>query len=110
MAYEVPSAWATDAWTKHELADGYAPLHKFLPGQGSPGAARAFTVPDQSPHILVTADDGGYVDVLVPTDTVFKYEKVTVIESTGTVGSPATGDVDGDGIVEVFGEWLVPTK
>ena len=107
LAYEVPSEWATDAWTKHELADGYAPLHRFLPGQGSPGAARAFPVSNQSPHIIVTADDGGYVDMLVPTGAAFEYEKVTVIESTGTIGSPATGDVDGDGIAEVFGELLV---
>ena len=106
LAYEVPSEWATDTWTKHELADGYAPLHRFLPGQGSPGAARAFPVSNQSPHIIVTADDGGYVDMLVPTGAAFEYEKVTVIESTGTVGSPATGDVDGDGIAEVFGELL----
>jgi len=106
LAYEVPSEWATDTWTKHELADGYAPLHRFLPGQGSPGVARAFPVSNQSPHIIVTADDGGYVDMLVPTGAAFEYEKVTVIESTGTVGSPATGDVDGDGIAEVFGELL----
>ena len=76
LAYEVPSKWATEAWTKHELADGYAPLHSYLPGQGSPGAASAFSVPDLAPHIIVTADDGGFVDMLVPTNTDFEYEKV----------------------------------
>ena len=55
--------------------------------------------------IVVSADDGGWVDLLVPRiddGDDWGYEKTRVIQSTGTIGTPAVGDVDGDGIPEVF--------
>merc|ERR1711907_202305 len=79
-----------EAWERHTLATGYKPLHKLLPGQGSPGTAYAFHIsaanstntpmesPDvtrqqtsesavEYPVILVSADDGGWFDLLTRT-------------------------------------------
>lgn len=65
------------AWAKHILATGYKPIHSFLPGAGAPGTARAFQIdPTDSkskPSIIVSADDGGFVDLLTPTDQDWKY-------------------------------------
>ena len=117
LAYEQPVARRskqedhTDSsgWVKHVLADGYKPLKAFLPGRGSPGTAVAFDAGPLSSSsrawIVVSADDGGWVDLLVPRiddGDDWGYEKTRVIQSTGTIGTPAVGDVDGDGIPEVF--------
>lgn len=110
LAYELPSeGWSTpDAvWPKHELADGYAPLKPF-PGSGSPGTAVSFPSPigGVKPWIVVSADDGGWVDLLVPTtdDQVddWSYNKTRIVQSDGTVGTPAIGDLDNDGIPELI--------
>ena len=55
---------------------------------------------------MVSADDGGWVDMLVPSDANasdnWEYVKTRIVQSTGTVGTPAVGDVDGDGVPELF--------
>mgnify|MGYP002838151420 CR=1 FL=1 len=112
LAYEAPDgdAWKDPAavWEKHVLADGYVPLKAYLPGRGSPGTAVAFDPSSNSskPWIVVSADDGGWVDMLVPSDANasdnWEYVKTRIVQSTGTVGTPAVGDVDGDGVPELF--------
>jgi len=92
------------AWTKHTLATGYKPKVIFPPGQGSPGTAHAFKVKDDSndkPAIIVSADDGGWVDVLFAnsTDTAdWSYSQNRLVNSTGTVGTVTSPmDVTGSG-------------
>ena len=75
-AYEQPGDWKAGNWTKHTLAKGYKPTLPFLPGRGSPGTATAFFVRESDarkegarPAVVVSADDGGFVDLLLP-DTV----------------------------------------
>lgn len=125
LAYLQPSpslagAWRTEPWPKYVLADGYKPTMAIIPGRGSPGTATPFAPPPSTaadaaadgavrPWIAVSADDGGWVDVLVPPSTdnsdpdqEWVYAKSRVLNSTGTVGTVACGDVDGDGVAELF--------
>jgi hypothetical protein len=107
IAYEQPSDWRIVSWPKHTLATGYTPIQPYLPGRGSPGTARAFQldyVSRTQPSILVSADDGGFVDLLLPSDVAFSYQKFRVVNSTNTIGSLAIGDIDGDG----YPEFAVP--
>ena len=96
-AYEQPHGdWRTERWTKHTLATGYKPTLPFLPGRGSPGAALAFLPSPQQPRpsILVSADDGGFVDLLTPSaPTGWDYLKQRVVNSSGTIGSLAVADL-----------------
>lgn len=95
---------------KTKIADGYKPTKAFLPGRGAPGRATSFHIHDSdtTKAILVSADDGGFVDLLVPDNSVnsdaFSYNKIRVLNSTGTVGTPSIMDVDGDG----YAEFAVP--
>jgi hypothetical protein len=106
------------SWPKHVLADGYKPLKAYLPGRGSPGTATPFPAPpstqgtsgsggrstgtststststspgDGKPWVAVSADDGGWVDVLSPLSPAdpadWAYAKDRVVQSTGTVGT-----------------------
>jgi hypothetical protein len=115
-----PSAWRTEPWPKHVLADGYKPKKAYLPGRGSPGTATPFAPPPtqsaamttsgERPWLAVSADDGGWVDLLVPppagnddpSANPWLYAKTRVVSSSGTVGTVAAGDVDGDGVAELF--------
>jgi len=87
-----------EAWEKHTLATGYKPLHPHLPGQGSPGFAYAFQVSEtEVPLILVSADDGGWFDLLQRTDA-WTYNVTQLVNTTGTVGSQTKPmDIDGSG-------------
>eukprot|EP01043_Picozoa_sp_COSAG02_P030942 COSAG02_NODE_1999_length_10148_cov_15.105483_4_plen_439_part_00 len=105
-AYEQPLGdWRTEKWTKHTLATGYKPTLPFLPGRGSPGAALAFVPAEHRqqqgeprPSILVSADDGGFVDLLTPSAPLgWSYLKQRVVNSTGTVGTLAVADLTGKG-------------
>jgi len=107
FAYEQPKDFKAEGakWVVHRLADGYKPTKAFLPGRGAPGYAQAFFVnkkTDVIPSILVSGDDAGVVDLLTPVPSkAFEYSKVRLVNSTGTVGSPAIGDIDGDGFAEI---------
>jgi len=58
---------------------------------------------DDLPSILVSGDDAGVVDLLIPTgSSPFQYEKIRMVNSTGTVGTPAISDLNGDGLAEVI--------
>lgn len=108
FAYEQPKDFKSkDAkWTVHRLADGYKPTKAFLPGRGAPGTAKSFYInkkTDTLPSILVSGDDAGVVDILIPTGgSQFEYEKVRMVNSTGTVGTPAVSDLNGDGLADVI--------
>ena len=97
-------------FSKTKIADGYKPTKAFLPGRGAPGRATSFHIHDSdtTKAILVSADDGGFVDLLVPDTSenrdTFSYNKIRVLNSTGTVGTPSIMDVDGDG----YAEFAVP--
>ena len=107
FAFEQPpgNVKAKDAnWIKHKLADGYTPTKKYLPGRGAPGTATSFYMhkDDQLPSILLSGDDAGIVDLLIPIEgQEFQYEKIRMVNSTGTIGKPSVGDVNGDGIADV---------
>merc|ERR1711871_492211 len=94
-------------WTKNVLATSFMPTKMYLPGRGAPGRATAFfpTVAAEiakRPYILVSGDDAGYVDLLTPSITGdFIYNRSRVVQSTGTVGTPAIHDLDKDGNVEL---------
>ena len=113
-AYEQPQGagnWRTERWTKRTLATGYKPTKAFLPGRGSPGTAEVFHIHTGSlggaaaprPAVVVSADDGGFVDLLLPTGapSSWGFAKHRIINSTGTVGTVAVGDMTGDGLVEL---------
>ncbi len=85
------------AWKRHIIATGYAPIHRFFPpGQGSPGAAIAFQQSvhqKMKPTIMVSADDGGWIDILFPSSdavTDWTYDKHRLITIDGTIGSMST--------------------
>jgi len=63
------------AWKKYVLSDGYVPKNRIAPGAGSPGSATAFRIntkdTESIPMIAVSADDGGWVDVLTPSGNDF---------------------------------------
>ena len=65
---------------------------------GSLGGAAA-----PRPAVVVSADDGGFVDLLLPTGapSSWGFAKHRIINSTGTVGTVAVGDMTGDGLVEL---------
>jgi len=93
------------AWVRHVLATGYKPLKKFPPGQGSPGTAYSFPRTPTSGKfvpILVSADDGGWFDVLNPTGD-WKYTQDRLVTTSGTVGTSSVPmDIDGSGRLVFF--------
>lgn len=69
LAFEQPSAWSAGNgnWTRRVLADGYLPQPKQPTGSGAPGTAVAFHMTantKEKPHIVLSGDDGGSVDLL----------------------------------------------
>lgn len=96
-AFEQPKNWRTDTWAKHVLASGYKPKDRYLPGKGSPGSALAFDLfvgptgkaAASVPHIMVSGDDMGIVDILSPRQNQsFVYDQIRIINSTNTIGTP----------------------
>ena len=113
FGYEVPSS-ASSSWAQHVLATGFIPNPTSLPSpgshsRGSPGRAAAFhpkTSRSGKPAILVSGDDAGTISVLTAVasedSSDWNYTQEWVVNSTGTIGSPAVGDVDGDGLADIF--------
>jgi hypothetical protein len=104
-----------------DLADNSTVVHKHLlatgfdatttdTGKASPGDAIPFHVKTTDtagkPLILVSADNGNYICILVPNapnDPMdFTYSKQAIEFIGADVGRPAIGDVDGDGYNEFF--------
>ena len=91
------------------LADGFKPNPGIGPGRGSPGAAMAFQPVTTAqpaaggggmPWVCLSGDDGGFVALFRPTGE-WQYDSHFLTNSTGTIGSPAIADIDGDGAVEI---------
>lgn len=113
FAYEQPAAGITGKWTKHVLATGFIPNPTTLPSQGphsrgSPGRSTAFqakTSAKGKPQILVSGDDAGTISILTAVSedsNSWDYSQAWMLNSTGTIGSPAVGDVDNDGFADIF--------
>merc|ERR1712019_163027 len=75
------------------------------PGDAIPFYARA-SAGDSKPLLLVSADNGNYLCVLVPAapedPADWTYTKQMLEYIGADVGRPAIGDVDGDGYNELF--------
>lgn len=75
-------------------------------GQAAPGDAIVFfpqSPPKKGelPHIVLSGDGSQECYLLSPTAP-FRYTVSTLVNVGGTVGTPAVGDVNGDGWAEVF--------
>jgi len=94
---------------KHVLATGFSAVST-AQGTASPGDAIPFYATtastDAKPLLLVSADNGNYLCVLVPDapkDPLdWTYTKQMIEYIGADVGRPAIGDVDGDGYNELF--------
>jgi hypothetical protein len=107
LAYEVPDDWKAGDFASHVLQDGYKPKGStLLPGKGAPGVARTLpTLVNKKPLILVSGDDAGTVYLLSAASAAagdWSYDAELVAEGSATVGSPAFGDANGDGVPELW--------
>mmetsp|Transcript_6519 Transcript_6519/g.16203 ORF Transcript_6519/g.16203 Transcript_6519/m.16203 type:complete len:444 (+) Transcript_6519:38-1369(+) len=118
LAFEQPSSLIPGCpmkWTRHVLADGYLPQPRQPQGSGAPGVATAFVMDTSKggkPHLVLTGDDGGVVDLLAPLSEEpddWAYSKQTLYTSEGTteqgvrtIGTVLTADIDGSGRPELF--------
>jgi len=94
---------------RHVLATGFSAISD-AQGTASPGDAIPFypttAANAAKPFVLVSADNGNYLCVLVPnapkdpTDWTYTQQMIEYIGAD--VGRPAIGDVDGDGYNELF--------
>jgi hypothetical protein len=121
LAFEQPADWtagSSSAWTRHVLSDGYLPQPSQPQGSGAPGAPSSFimdTAVGGKPHIVLSSDDGGSVDILEPATQDpddWTYNRHTIYTSqaqtsqgVSTIGTAIPADVDGDGRSEI----LVPS-
>lgn len=112
FAYEIPKHLPTPMakqlhWKRHTLLTG---IETRQPGtnQGSPGSAQTFkptTEHSKKPYILVSGDGSQRVHLLVPQSQDpdnWNYREHVILDTNSTVGKIATGDVDQDGVNEVF--------
>nr|CAD7585671.1 unnamed protein product [Timema genevievae] len=109
-AYEIPSDFRTETFTRHTLASGYKA--NLILGQAmTPGSIQVFyksTAYQQSggkPYILVAGDDNGKHYILSPTSNDaddWSYENNLLQDtSAATTGSAIAKDLDGDGYSEI---------
>merc|ERR1712187_268361 len=94
---------------RHVLATGFSAVSD-AQGTASPGDAIPFyattAATDAKPLLLVSADNGNYLCVLVPDAPKdprdWTYSKQMIEYIGADVGRPAIGDVDGDGYNELY--------
>ena len=108
-AYEIPQELTQTPWVRHTLLDGIATTASGF-GQASPGKAIAFYPNSRQasgkPHIVV-AGDGAQMAFLLnpvssdPNDWTYRQQIILTVKS-GVIGQIAVGDVDGDGMSEIF--------
>ncbi|KAJ3099878.1 hypothetical protein HDU97_002707 [Phlyctochytrium planicorne] len=107
--YEVPAdiSAAGAAWTKHTLLDKI-PVLQGGQNQASPGAPHAFKPKVDSkekPWIVVAGDGSQKATLLQPNSqspTDWTYTASTLHDCKNTVGGISVGDVNGDGITDIF--------
>jgi hypothetical protein len=120
LAFEQPSSWSPSLglhgnWTRHVLADGYLPQPKQPQGSGAPGTAVAFQMhanSNEKPHIVLSGDDGGVVDLLTPASKSqddWTYTKQTLYTShtstqqgVNTIGTVMVAAAKGDKSPQLF--------
>jgi len=117
LAFEQPAAWTAGNanWKRRVLADGYMPQPKVPKGSGSPGSASAFHMDAATaakPHVILSGDDGGVVDVLSPVSHSrddWTYTKQTLytshastVQGVNTIGTVLVADINGDSKPELF--------
>ncbi len=116
FAYEIPVDFKTGLWERHTLYQGFKTRIELdqdqleaKPFQASPGSATAFypnlADQDTKPYILVSGDGTQQAHLLKPVNQDcddWRFEESTLVDTRGTVGQCAVGDVDGDGFCEVF--------
>lgn len=103
--YEIPAAPREDAWTRHTLLSGIK-TEKGGFNQASPGSAFAVQ-PNlkkslSKPWILAGGDGSTKVHLLLPQAKDWEYKEVIIQDTGSTIGTIAVGDVDNDGIQELF--------
>lgn len=95
--------------SKHTLATGYSAVTSGAgtasPGDSIPFFAKTTGNDGKKPLILVSADNGNYIEILVPNsadanDMTYSKQATTYIGAD--VGRIAIGDTDGDGVNELF--------
>lgn len=94
---------------KHVLATGFSAATR-MAGMAAPGDAIPFHVKaaskDKKPLILVSADNGNYFSYLIPNKpedpSDWTYTEKFIDYIGADVGRPSIGDVDGDGLNEIY--------
>lgn len=103
LAFEIPKAPMTDAYTLHVLATGFPVISI---GESAPGFSYAVqghvSGAKRPPSVLVAGDGSQSAYLLTPQNDHWQYSKETIYAGKGAVISLGTYDVDGDGYLEVF--------
>lgn len=99
VAYEVPDQ-LTSAWPRRTLLNNIqTEVASF--NAAAPGQAQAFPVGEGVPWVLVSGDGSGKAHLLEPEGD-GSYREHIVVDAKCTVGQSAVGDINGDGLPEIF--------
>ena len=103
-AFQIPAKFKTATWHRKTLLSG---IKTELMGinQASPGTPIIWQQSHGKPHILVAGDGSTKAHWLVPRSEFiddWSYEAKVLIDTNSTIGSMALGDVNSDGIKELF--------
>jgi len=97
------------SWKRHTLSTNIKPITGvFSIGAGAPGVPKSFypkTSMTGKPAIALAGDDARKAFVVVPNSqdvNDWNYTTQILHDCSGTVGSIAVGDIDGDGYTEIF--------
>ncbi len=107
FAFNIPNNFKTEAFTKHVLLTNIKTLQSGT-GQASPGKAVAFkpyATYTGKPYIIIAGDGSQKAHLLIPKSadpSNMDYTEEIVLDAKCVVGQIAVGDVDHDGITELF--------
>lgn len=107
VCYEIPTDFTNEKskWLKHILStdfSGATSFNRVTPGISIPFLPKAGI---SKPSVLVSGFDDGQVYVLRPTSWspyIWKYTTDVIFKRPTSIGTPAIGDADGDGVMEIF--------